>query len=1611
MAEETFLPNQDQPDLTTDISPIDTAAIYDPLAALKIQSPKLPVIPDPIPPPAIANAQVVGNYRTGPNPGAHPDTIKKTNNTSNYVKGVMEKMKGTSYAVDPFKYAKPYSFGNDAKGGLFDRYYNHNLFSKIGYSPYRDNESWYNEQGSWWDDHMRMWGEFVPLLYSAFKSVYGSEKDADEAMDKGMNIAMSTRPGVGSWINNFVLQSAYTIGILAEVAVEDFAVASLEAFSLGNATPLIPAQFARNSMVFGRLAKGISRTSELLKELRTVDKAKDMWSLSRAADVGVATLEFLNPLRHTTDWAFALKNGERGVRNMSELAKATKTFGNFYRDARELNLAYSEAAFEGEAASRELQDDLIDEYYATHGMMPENETVKDIYKKAQETKAAVTMANSATIYYTNRLVFDNIFGMWKPASKVAKAMEQSGGRYLRRTAAKEWNIGKAAYQAEAKSFGKKTFDALTKSSYLPWSKRYFLGNLAEGIQESSQEVIASAAKDYYRKLYEDPSQVGYYKAVESIGRGLDSQFSAEGLNTFLSGYLMGSLIQGGGSLLQKGRNVITEAVTGRDKVLEEKKREENQNNSILNAANHVINNFKIYGDHTNTMASAVKIAFDARDNAINNGDTKTAFDMSDQGNAEYFHHVVKTGNTKLVTDWANDMLQLSDEDLTNASNVNLSDAANVRKNLETLKKRITRYEARFNEVTNKFPNPFNPWLYNAKKNPEAFAREYDNYTAHENTVADLLFSLEDHVRMSERMQSIARNLAGQSGQIQNLINVTKNGTPVANAAAHDVSLLIDGIARAETVAMLSKQVEIMKKGTPEQQKEAKQIEKRLTMLRQWDSNRDFYVRELKMSKKILTDKEKYEREQLKKIKPGAIANHDKTAERFEILEIKGDKVVVKNQQGKKKIVSNKSITVIKESKQKPGEFEAELGDDVSLAISELYKTYKEYLSDVAQMKEGYIFDEQLNEAFRQIKDFLTLQVDSFDTVRAINFLSNPEYFDNYRVMQSNLMSQIKTQRLFFLENALEKYNTMRKNNKMLNEIFDLGLFVLPDDIDNIKNFQVPANFYNVTTKEIVPADSDLHKQAVEIVNKYAELAGVKATQAKPTEAEEAAPKAPEAQAGPKTGVSVQPPEKPEELADDEPIKITTSIATMKEISGTLVEDLVNAYRELKEEEGETITGTVDEIASSDDFVDFVQAGGTAFDIISQFNEETGRTREPEIISTREQVVKEDDYSVGNTFNFTGRATTKDGAVDISNKAVEVVNKSGVYKNPKTGKQEQLVTLEDVETGDKYTINILGPDAKNYRLDEYVEPDTPKAKLRMAEKYLDLVNAGIDNLEDVIDSFEAIDSDTEEEVSLDDKKTSVFDEFKKIVNEYGTDPDSVQRYIDETEDDLMTLLYEEHNDDFMQIVSDYGEGARYKREAEQQEVEEEDTTDAYTKLMQEYSEITDQDELEEWKDKAILLKNTGKIPSTIKIMTLVNAKMSELANSVTIDLLVPGTIVKTYDGNIMYVIRNKDNIVSLVTPLEWAARDFSNSVDITKDELDMKISNIINDFSDEVEEGPEVTSKDQEDMKDGEEEALSDDIKDIAATVAAVKDDIEAEGKSLDAFFDDMLNDINNCNLG
>ena len=68
-------------------------------------------------------------------------------------------------------------------------------------------------------------------------------------------------------------------------------------------------------------------------------------------------------------------------------------------------------------------------------------------------------------------------------------------------------------------------------------------NLVEGLQEITQEGIAVGAKDYYRNLYNDPMANGLDAIWASTMSGAKSQWSGEGFEVFMSGFLMGGLVQ------------------------------------------------------------------------------------------------------------------------------------------------------------------------------------------------------------------------------------------------------------------------------------------------------------------------------------------------------------------------------------------------------------------------------------------------------------------------------------------------------------------------------------------------------------------------------------------------------------------------------------------------------------------------------------------------------------------------------------------------------------------------------------------------------------------------------------------------------------------------------------------------------------------------------------------------------------------------------------------------------------------------------------------------------------------------------------------------------------
>lgn len=983
----------------------------DPMQALNTPAPVIAsVLPTGTPESSLINQQLQGNYSTGPDPGARKSVIAN-NGTVDYANALVNYLNDDEILNDRYKYGRAYAYGSGYKNLNFDRYYKHPKFKELGFSPYSDNDTYYNERSSWWDDFSRMRGEFFPLAWAGAKSLYGSEEDANEAMEKGMAVGMSSKEGAGAWVTNFGLNSAYTVGIMGALAVENAALAGVEALTFGVATPELGAlAYARNSMGIGKLAKAVTGTADFIKNLKKAGAAKDFFTAAKLGEKATDFAKWVNPFERTLEFGTHLAKGTGGVKDLSNMAKVSKTFGNFYRDLRELNTAHSEAALEGEGASNEYQNQLIDEFYAANGRMPEGQEARDIFERAQSVKASVTLANDATIYLSNKLVFDDLFDGFVPGKGLMKSFMEGSGRFFERTAAKDFKAGTtAAYQAGEATFGQKAKDFLLKSEYVPWSKTYFLGNLGEALQENAQEVITQSALDYYDKIHKDPAQNGFYGAIGSIGKSISGQFSAQGMDTFLQGYLMGSLIQGG----TKGVMAAGRKVFDRAGLEAEKQQAEQTENDKYNAANFVLENALIYGGHQADIASAVRSAKQAKDNSVQNGDVKTARDMQAEMQINYYEGLARTKSMNLITDHVDDMLSLEDKDLENAFD-NKQSATEIRQKLSTLKERAETYQENYDRAKRIKPNPYNPWMYSGKnkdgsfKYPEQYNSEMNSYMAHEKAVSDIIFATSMHEDIVGRMENMLNVLAGQ-GPLQNFYN-KKRGQEMVGA---DLTVLVDPVQRSQKIKELTDLISVMKQGTPEQKREAKQLERELELFDEWNSFADTFITELKNGK-----------------------------------------------QG-----------------------------DVDFALKNLYKTYRNYIKLKTARNKGYVFEDQVAEGFKYVKDFLNLSYDELKAVNTINTLSDPEMFNRYVEIQKNVQNIARENKVRNLNEGFENFQRMSEKNKMLKEIFGLGLFVLPEDVAKIKNYEV-TDFYDVTTKALVGKDDPKYKEAIEIVRKYGRAAGV-----------------------------------------------------------------------------------------------------------------------------------------------------------------------------------------------------------------------------------------------------------------------------------------------------------------------------------------------------------------------------------------------------------------------------------------------------------------------------------------------------------------------------------------
>lgn len=277
--------------------------------------------------------------------------------------------------------------------------------------------------------------------------------------------------------------------------------------------------------------------------------------------------------------------------------------------------------------------------------------------------------------------------------------------------------------------------------------RYTAANFAEGFQENLQDVMHDSVRDYYRQYYTDPT-IASLRA--SFGHGFAGQASAQGLDTFFSGFLMGGVLQG----IQKP--LFTTLPTLAKKIFDPKGYEtwktekETYVNNFVNAANDILKNPGKYASaFSNTDKNYVQQVLSKR-MAERNG-VKGSMDAKDES---VFHNtltMLRSGQFDIVSNYIKDLHNMSDTELSEAFGKDLEadgSGLDIRGRLNNFEKKTGEIKNLWDTVFKDLQNPVS--LKDARTDKEAFDL-YQDFEAYKELA---LFSNYSFNRSLDRINSI-----------------------------------------------------------------------------------------------------------------------------------------------------------------------------------------------------------------------------------------------------------------------------------------------------------------------------------------------------------------------------------------------------------------------------------------------------------------------------------------------------------------------------------------------------------------------------------------------------------------------------------------------------------------------------------------------------------------------------------------------------------------------------------------------------------------------------------------------------------------------------------------
>ena len=898
----------------------------------------------------------------------------------------------------------------------FDRFYAHPKFADLGWHPYRDNEKLYNENSSWGDDWSRMSGQFMSNMLPAFSPFgildFTMDPDTDGAtkMADAMRVGTSSKEGFGASFTNFSLNSAYTVGIISSIAVEELALWGATA-ALAVATPAtggasaaaaaataalaveraaVGANKLRNVAKWANrfadataLTRGIKAGNDMLRGLKNADKAKDFWT---GLKTGKSTLgrifapETMRALR-TFETTKDVGNG------IYKIGKRATAFGGFYRDIRSVNLALDESRLEAGFAYNELIANgvNVEKQRSPNGILTD-EQLQSINENAIKGAHTSIMANAPILYLSNRIVLGSALGGINPSLKrvFGEQLGSLGNDVLQKTKRVIDKTGKRTTDVFEKKLSKYTPKGISQriKSYTVGGStiagahgalRFFSANLGEGVQELYQEALSHGITDYYTEILKDPSQNSKLLMDASFEDAVESQMNMQGFETFMSGFMMGGpmsvfskvIFEGGPNLFNRAANSeqFKEAKIKRDNAIDNlvKVRNENWNKAGKNES---------VFDQSNLNFIKVRQAAAGQNKSAYNQDKFGFQDNKDFVEFTHLHHLASSDSIGPLKDQLSGLASLSDEALLEAFPEYKEDVSNgkLRKRLENFSSKADVIEKEYNSLNDKIENKYDPSKFN--KNSREYIDELSKYQAVEHAKYLRMFTSQAFNDSVKRLASISNELASD-----NLVYTQVGGSAIkiSKMASSDLRILLDPETLRQELGILEQGITTLK-------------------------------------------------------------------------ESKGDNTLIKNKEARFKALSDYyKVLTAKENQTKTQKKEGG-GKFDARKINKLEPVFKAYVEHLANVEDAYVDRDKLKSTLRKMVDYGELQYRTKMYDKAAEVLNDQGVLDEIVSKTSEYMKNKYAEDRIKLKENIKRAADKQLISDVLKEIDNLNIVPDPDEV-------------------------------------------------------------------------------------------------------------------------------------------------------------------------------------------------------------------------------------------------------------------------------------------------------------------------------------------------------------------------------------------------------------------------------------------------------------------------------------------------------------------------------------------------------------------------------------